>query len=98
MGSGTLTGAGRFALSNGGTLGIGSTNGITAFPTTSGNIQNTLSPRNFGTASNYIYNGIAAQVTGNGLPITVNNLTISSGGTVTLNNAVATETVNGTLA
>jgi hypothetical protein len=85
----TVAGAGTFTLLSGGTLGITSPEGIAAIGTASGNIQTTIS-RAFNTGANYIYNGSAAQNTGNGLPATVSNLTFNnSGGTVTLNSARA---------
>lgn len=74
-----ITGTSIFTLSSGGTLGIGSANGITTSPTASGNIQ--TSTRNFNTGGNYTYNGTADQETGNGLP---SNVTIT--GTVTIAN------------
>ncbi|HRG59929.1 MAG TPA: T9SS type A sorting domain-containing protein [Bacteroidia bacterium] len=67
------TNNGNFNLNSGGTLIIGSPNGISTSPTASGNIQTTTS-RVFSTGANYIYRASAAQVTGNGLPATVNNL------------------------
>ncbi|HXG39043.1 MAG TPA: hypothetical protein VNL36_09775, partial [Bacteroidota bacterium] len=70
-----ISGSGAFELNAGGTLGIGSADGITASGA-SGNIQTTT--RSFSTGANYTYNGTSAQVTGNGLPSTVNNLTISN--------------------
>jgi hypothetical protein len=76
-----ITGTGTFTLSSGGTLAIASANGITASEA-SGNIQTTT--RNFNTAANYIYNGTDAQATGDGLPATVNYLTINNAATVTL--------------
>ena len=94
-GANVLSGAGAFALNSGGTLGIGSALGITSSGST-GNIQNTT--RSFNTAANYTYNGSASQAVGNGLPATVNNLTIANTGssgnnTVTLAQNTA---VNGT--
>ncbi len=76
-----ISGSGVFTLSSGGTLRIGSTAGITSSGT-SGNIQvtSTGSARNFNTAANYTYNGSASQAVGNGLPATVNNLTIANTG------------------
>ena len=59
----------------GGNLLIGSPDGITSSGAT-GSIQTTA--RSFSTSANYIYNDSSAQDTGNGLPGTVNNLTISS--------------------
>jgi hypothetical protein len=90
-GTNIVSGAGTFTLSSGGSLGIGSTAGIAASGTT-GNIQTTT--RSFSTAANYIYNGIAAQVTGNGLPATINNLTINNSTDVSLSGSV---TVGGTV-
>ena len=88
---------GNFNLNSGGTLIIGSPNGIRTSPTASGNIQTTNS-RVFSTAANYIYRASAAQVTGNGLPATVNNLEFDN--TSGANPAIvqtASTTVGGTL-
>ena len=74
-----ITGGGTFTLSSGATLGITSTAGITSSGAT-GNIQVT-GTRTYNTGANYIYNGSASQATGNGLPATVNNLTINNSGT-----------------
>ena len=84
----------KFTLDAGGTLGITDPNGITTSGAT-GNIR-VSSTRTFSTAGNYIYYGTAAQATGDGLPATVNNLTInnSGGGSVILNQS---ETVDGEL-
>ena len=71
-----VSGAGAFTLASGATLGIGSTAAITSSGAT-GNIQVT-GTRTFNTCPNYTYNGSLAQVTGNGLPSTVNNLTINN--------------------
>jgi hypothetical protein len=92
-GTNNVTGAGNFTLASGGTLGIGSTAGITSSGAT-GNIQVT-GTRSFNTAASYTYNGSAAQVTGSGLPSTINNLTINNSAGVTLTNSVS---VTGTLA
>jgi hypothetical protein len=80
MGTSVITGGGTFTLANGGTLIIGSTDGITATGGGAvGNIQVT-GTRTFNTGANYVYrNAIAAQVTGSGLPATVNKLTINNG-------------------
>jgi fibronectin-binding autotransporter adhesin len=87
----TLTGAGSFDLLAGGTIIIKSPDGITSSGLT-GNIQTSL--RNFNAGANYIYNGATAQVTGSGLPATVNNLTINNAAGVTLTGPV---TLNGVL-
>jgi len=77
---------GNFSLNSGGTMKIASTAGITSSGAT-GNIQ-TATTRSFSTTANYIYNGTAAQNTGNGLPATVNNLTFDNTvDAVTLNSA-----------
>jgi hypothetical protein len=78
----TVTGGGSFTLSSGATLGITSPNGIVAGNTASGNIQVT-GTRTYSTGANYIYNGSAAQVTGNGLT-GANNLTINNAAGVSL--------------
>jgi hypothetical protein len=86
-GTNLVSGAGAFTLASGGTLGIGSVDGITSSGAT-GNIQNT-GTRTFNTGANYTYSGGAAQVTGNGLPATVNNLTINNASGVGLSSSVA---------
>ncbi len=80
-GNNILSGSGSFTLSGGATLHIGSPGGIT-LSGTAGNIQNTGS-RSFNPGAGYVYNGTSAQSTGNGLPATVNNLTINNGNGVT---------------
>ena len=69
-----VTGAGTFTLASGASLWIGSTGGIAATSTSVGNIRTTF--RNFSTGANYIYRGSATQSTGDGLPLTVNTLTV----------------------
>ena len=86
-----VAGGGTFLLSSGATLGITSPLGITSSGAT-GNVQTTT--RTFNTGANYIYNGSAAQVTGTGLPATVNNLTIINAAGVSL---TASTVVTGTL-
>lgn len=77
----TGTASSTFVLGAAGTLKIGSANGITATGGGAvGNIQ-VLSTRTFPTTANYVYNGTANQVTGTGLPATVNTLTINNTGT-----------------
>jgi hypothetical protein len=91
-----VLGSGNFMVASGGTLGIGDPYGIlmgTGTGATSGSIQVTGS-RTYNTGANYIYNGSVAQVTGNGLPATVNNLTINNAAGVALSSSV---TVSGTL-
>lgn len=81
----TVTGNGAFTLASGGTINIGSSAGITAAGTSSGNIQ--TDQRTYSNQGNYIYSGAAAQQTGSGLPQQVNDLHIdnSSGVTATSN-------------
>lgn len=71
----TVSGDGNFTLSSGGTLGIGSADGIAASGA-SGNIQ-VAGTRSFSASANYAYNGSLNQDCGPGLPDTVNNLTVS---------------------
>ena len=86
MGTSVLTGGGTFTLLSGGGLYIGSTNGITQI-SASGNIQVT-GVRSYSTGGDYTYNGSASQVTGDGLPATVHNLTINnSNGAILTNTA-----------
>jgi hypothetical protein len=82
LGTFVISGSGAFTLNSGGTIGIGSADGITSSGAT-GNIQAT-GTRSFSTGANYTYNGTSAQATGNGLPSTVNNLTINNTAGVTL--------------
>ncbi len=92
---GTSSAIGTFTLSSGASLSIGSTAGIVlASSGASGNIQTSV--RTFNTGANYTYNGTAAQATGDGLPATVNNLTINnaSGVNISANDVI----VSGTLA
>jgi hypothetical protein len=85
-----VQGNGNFFLQAGATLQIGSADGITT--TAAGNIQ-TLG-RSFSSEASYVYNGTAAQQTGNALPAAVNNLRIDNSQGVT---ALASLTVNGQL-
>ena len=95
-GTNTLSGAGSFALSSGGTLGIGDANGITdascGTGTSCGSIRTTA--RTFNGGGSYTYNGASAQVTGDGLPVGINNLTINNSAGVSLSRFV---TLAGTL-
>jgi hypothetical protein len=90
----TNGGAATFTLDPTGTLGITDAAGITSSGAT-GNIRST-GARAYSTSGNYTYMDNAAQVTGNGLPATVNNLTINNSAGVTLTGTGVT--VNGTLA
>jgi len=82
-----LTGPGSFLLASGGTLSICDPAGIAATGNT-GAVQ-TTGIRYFSSAATYVYNGTAAQVTGDALPIQVRNLTITNPNDVTLSQGVA---------
>jgi hypothetical protein len=72
-----VNGAGSFILSNGGALQIGSPDGIEA----SGNSGNILvtDSRSYSTGANYTYSSATGTpVTGDGLPETINNLTVTT--------------------
>jgi len=89
----TVTGGGIFTLAAGAILGVTSTEGITTSGAT-GNIQVT-GTRTYSSGANYTYDGIAAQVTGNGLTQnTPANLTINNSAGVTLS---AATTISGLL-
>lgn len=77
-----ISGGGSFQLQTGGTMDVCSPVGITASGAT-GDVQVT-GTRTFSTDATYIYKGSAAQVTGNGLPSQVQNLTIDNTNGVTL--------------
>lgn len=85
MGTNVITGN-TFSLNSGGTIIIGSTAGITSSGAT-GNIQ-VIGTRTYSTNADYTYNGGAAQVTGNGLPSTTNNLTINNSNGLSLSGSV----------
>ncbi len=91
-GTHTVNGVGDFILNNSGTLSIGSSAGISATGA-SGNIL-VSGTKTYNTGANYSYEGSTSQATGDGLPATVNGLTINNGSGVTLNNPVL---INGTL-
>jgi hypothetical protein len=87
-----VAGDGNFTLASGGTLGIGSIDGISATDTF-GNIRVSGS-RSFSKWGNYVYNGNSNQITGNGLPDTIGNLTVDKTDTLLLyTNCI----INGTL-
>lgn len=77
----TLMGNQDFLLGKGGTLGIATASGVDTSNT--GNVQVT-GTRTYPTSANYLYVGAAAQVSGNGLPTTVGNLTVDNSAGVTL--------------
>ncbi|WP_440707538.1 T9SS type A sorting domain-containing protein [Gracilimonas sp. BCB1] len=87
VGEKIITGSGEFRVTNG-TLEIGSADGIATSGAT-GNIQ--TGTRNFRRSGSYTYNGSSAQITGNGLPNRVNNLTINNSSEVSLDNDIEVE-------
>ncbi len=94
-----LSGTGDFVLSGSGTLQIGSADGISISGAT-GNIQMT-GTRTFNQYANYVFNGVTAQVTGNGLPASVKSLTVNNSAGITLSSNTlvngALDLVNGNL-
>lgn len=89
---------GAFVVATGATIKIGSPDGIVSTGDF-GNIQTYT--RTFNTGANYEYNGTTAQVSGNALPSTVNNLTFNNSGIVSngigvslTNNVAVTGTAN----
>jgi hypothetical protein len=90
-GANIVSGTGSFTVAPGATLGAGSPSGVTASGAT-GNIQTAI--RNFDPGANYSYIGGSTQNTGNGLPATVNDLTINNSAGVSLSSGIA---VNGSL-
>ncbi|MDP2364029.1 MAG: hypothetical protein Q8M94_09700, partial [Ignavibacteria bacterium] len=71
-----ISGASNFILSSNATLEIGSALGISSSSAT-GNLQVT-GMRSLNSMANYIYDGNTALITGDGLPATINNLTINN--------------------
>ncbi len=84
-----LTGSGDFIMWPSTGLMMGSTGGISISGAT-GNVQVT-GTRSYGINSDYTYSGSSAQLTGNGLPAAVNNLTINNGSGVTLSQSVTVD-------
>jgi hypothetical protein len=100
MKANVISGGGSFSMSPSSTLGIGHADGISYSDglftiTNTGNVQ-TAGMRDYNTSANYIYNGTVAQITGDGLPDVVNNLTIANEAGVT--SSVAQINVQGVLA
>ncbi|RZK61150.1 MAG: hypothetical protein EOO59_05765, partial [Hymenobacter sp.] len=77
-----LTGPGTFTLQTGGTLGICDAAGIAVTGST-GAVQ-VAGTRSFSADASYVYNGTAAQSTGNALPGLVRSLTTTNASDVTL--------------
>jgi hypothetical protein len=99
FGTSVITGAGTFTAASGSTLRTGNTAGIASSGAT-GSVQTTT--RSFNAGANYVYNGVTNQITGTGLPATVNTLTINNTGTspnnvVTLTAITAITATSGSL-
>ena len=77
-----LPGDGDFTLNAGGGLQIGSAEGISSTGS-SGNVQCT-GTRSYSTSADYTYNGVVTQISGNGLPSQVRNLTLNNVSNCTL--------------
>jgi pectate lyase len=90
--SSSVSGAGSFAVGSGATLTLGGSAGITASDTI-GNIR-VAGTRSFDSDAHYVYGGSVAQVTGNGLPALVQDLTVNNSHGVMLQSPV---TVGGML-
>ncbi|MCC8425096.1 T9SS type A sorting domain-containing protein [Mucilaginibacter sp. UR6-11] len=86
---------GTFTLNTGGTMLTDNDNGVTASGAT-GTIQCT-GTRTFSTNGNYVFSGTNAQIIGNGLPATVNNLTVNNSQGVSMPAGSASYTITGTL-
>ena len=92
MGTSVLNGSvGAFTLSSGSGIITKHVQGISTSAGT-GCIQVT-GTKTYSTGADYTYNGTAVQVTGNGLPVNVDNLSISNSSGVNLSNST---TINGT--
>ncbi|GEM_PF-3324197 len=81
-GASLVTGSGSFRLDSGATLGIGSPEGI-CVADTFGNIR-VSGARSFSTGASYRYGGAGNQLSGDGLPDTVDNLTVATSDTMFL--------------
>ncbi len=88
----TISGAGEFMLDAGATMQIGSPAGISGTGSATGNIQ-VSGLKTYSPAAAYMYNGTAAQVTGNGLPASLNVLQVNNLSGVTLSQAVTASNV-----
>ena len=92
FGTYTISGTGDFIIYSNATLEISASTGISSSGAT-GNLQVT-GMRLLNPLANYIYNGSIAQVTGDGLPATINNLTINNSSGVTFSSSTS---ISGTL-
>ncbi|MGF7082021.1 T9SS type A sorting domain-containing protein [Mucilaginibacter sp. UYCu711] len=88
------TSTGTFTLNGAGTIITANDDGL-ALTGATGSIQSS-GTRTYSTTGNYIYNDTGAQSIGTGLPLALNNLTISGPG-ATMPATSSTYTINGTL-
>ncbi|MDD3563963.1 MAG: FlgD immunoglobulin-like domain containing protein [Candidatus Cloacimonetes bacterium] len=86
-----ITGKGAFTLISGAGLIIRDADGITSSGAT-GAVQVT-GTRDFNTGADYTYAGIVAQSSGNGLPVSVSNLTVDNAAGVNFTQVVTVEVV-----
>jgi hypothetical protein len=92
VGNSNISGVGNFTLNPGGTLKIGSPDGISAADPV-GNIQ-VIGTRTFGEESNYEYKGSGTQSLGTGFPSTVNGFAVNNPDGIVLDRNL---TVNGSV-
>ncbi len=85
-----------FAMESGSTLMIASQNGIRATGSGSSGAIRVSGNRDYGTASNFVYNGTSHQRLGSGFPASANNLTLNNSAGAFID-SVAGFTINGTL-
>ncbi len=88
LGNNTVTGT-AVNIKAGANLSVGSTLGIAAAGSSTGNIRTTT--RTIANGINLTYNGTAAQITGSGLPSSVNTLTINNSAGVSINSGTTTQ-------
>ena len=91
VGTSVISGGGNFSLLGGGGFVVSDANGI-GLSGASGNVQ-VSGTRSYNSGADYTFAGSAAQITGNGLPATVHNLTINNSAGVTLTNSTAVSNV-----
>ncbi|WP_165821974.1 T9SS type A sorting domain-containing protein [Hymenobacter edaphi] len=81
-----VTGSGSFTVADGATLAICSPQGLSS--TAGTGLVQTTGARSLSPNATYLYNGTAAQVTGNALPATVRELALSNAAGLTLTQGV----------
>jgi hypothetical protein len=92
MGTSELIGStGSFTLNSGATFITAHPGGISSSGL-SGSIQ-VSGTRSFSSGASYVYNGSTVQITGSGMPSTVNDLTVNNPGGITLSSSVTVSNV-----